>query len=174
MLKKILSNKNVKDSVLYTGGNYFFRISLLISNLIASQILGPAITGVITYINAIDQNINIGYSTIRASLEREIPKLNATGNAEESQKFASSSFMLSYLMFLIGSFFYFILYAVNTDYYIKITCLFFIIINFLKALSDLLRVYHKSIYNFSAITLTLFIVSLIQPLLVFYAVNEYF
>jgi O-antigen/teichoic acid export membrane protein len=174
MLKKFLSNKNVKDSVLYTSGNYFFRISLLISNLIASQILGPAITGVVTYINAIDQNINIGYSTVRASLEREIPKLNSTGNTAEAQKFASSSFMLSYLMFLIGSLFYFILYSINTDYYIKITCLFFIAINFLKALSDLLRVYHKSIYNFSAITLTLFIVSLIQPLLVLYAVNEYF
>ena len=173
MLKNFLRNKNVKDSILYTGGNYFFRISLLISNLISSNILGPTITGVITYINAIDQNLNIAYSTLRSSIERETPKLNAEGNAKESDKFISSSFLMSYILFFIGSIYYFILYLTSNDEYIKITCLFFIFINFLKALSDLLRIYHKSLSNFSSITLTLFIVSLLQPLLVLYMVNEY-
>jgi O-antigen/teichoic acid export membrane protein len=174
MIKTLLKNKNIKDSVLYTAGNYFFRISLLISNLISSRILGPSITGVITYINAIDQNINIGYSTIRASLEREIPKLNANNETVEAQRFASSSFMLSYLMFIVGSIFYATYSLITTDYYIKITCIFFICINFIKALSDLIRVYHKSLYSFTSITLTLFIVSLIQPFLVYFIVNKYF
>jgi len=173
MLKNFLKNKNVKDSILYTGGNYFFRISLLISNLISSNILGPSITGVITYINAIDQNLNIAYSTLRSSIERETPKLNANGSIKESNKFISHSFFFSYILFFLGSIYYSILYLTSNDKYIKITCLFFIFINFLKALSDLLRIYHKSLSNFSSITLTLFIVSLLQPLIVLYMVNEY-
>lgn len=167
-------NRNVKDSILYTFGNYIFRISMLITNIIASNLLGPTIAGVIAYINAIDQNINVGYSTVRASLEREIPKLRASKEIDEANKFAASSFTISYLLFLIGSVFYFILYLTNEDEYIKLTCLFFIGINFLKAFSDLLRIYHKANLNFSSITKTLLIISLIQPLLVFYAVNQYF
>ena len=48
------------------------------------------------------------------------------------------------------------------------------LLNFLKAFSDLLRIYHKANLNFTSITITLITVSLIQPLIVYYAVNEFF
>lgn len=174
MFKSIFKNKNVKDSILYTSGNYFFRISLLISNLISSRILGPSLTGIITYINAIDQNINIAYSTLRSSIEREVPKLNTNDNTEEYEKFVSTSFMVSYIMFILGSIIYYGIYITSDNEYIRKTCIFFILINIIKALSDLLRIYHKSIGNFKAITIMLIIVSILQPILVVTIVNKFF
>ena len=92
-LIKTRLTQNVKDSLLFSFGNYIFQFSSVITNIVVNNILGVAMAGAISYINAIDRNIDLLYSPIRAALERELPRLR-NKNTLEAKIFAESEKLL--------------------------------------------------------------------------------
>lgn len=164
-LIKTRLTQNVKDSLLFSFGNYIFQFSSVITNIVVNNILGVTMAGAISYINAIDRNIDLLYSPIRAALERELPRLRNKNNLD-AKIFAESSFLFSYVLILLGSMIYLFIYLSVENEYIKYAAFFFVFLNVFKALSALLRIYHKSLFNFKYISVTLLITAIIQPLVV--------
>lgn len=164
--------QNFKNSILYSFGNYIFRFSSVITNIVVNNILGVTMAGAISYINAIDQNVDLLYSPIRAALERELPRLRKN-NTLEATIFAETSFLLNYILILVGSIIYLFIYLASNNEYVKYAALFFIFLNVVKALAALLRIYHKSLFNFKHISITLLVIAIIQPVIIIPLVNIY-
>lgn len=164
---KIRLTQNFKDSFLYSTGNYLFQISSLITNVLVNRILGPSMAGVITFVTSIDQNVDMLYRPLRSSLERELPKLRQE-NLNEAKEFEQSVFFYNYIFILVGSLVFTIFLIISSNYYIRIACSFFIIINVFKALSFLYRIYLKSLSQFYFIAIALTVISIIQPFSTYY------
>lgn len=128
--------------------------------------------GAISYMNAIDQNVDLLYSPIRAALERELPRLRKK-NTLEAIIFAETSFLFNYVLILLGSIIYLFIYLTSNNEYIKLAALFFIFLNVVKALTALIRIYHKSLFNFKYISITLLLIAVIQPIVIIPLVNIY-
>jgi O-antigen/teichoic acid export membrane protein len=165
-------SKNFKNSLLFSLGNYIFQFSSVITNIFVNSVLGVTAAGAISYISAIDQNVDLLYSPIRSSLERELPVL-LKNDKKKSQVFIETSFLFSYLLILLGSFIYLYIYLTNENHYIKYAAIFFIFLNIFKSFASLIRIYHKSLLNFKYISFTLLLTAIIQPLVTIPLVNIY-
>ena len=169
---KVRLTQNVKDSLLFSLGNYVFQFSSVITNVFINNLLGVNAAGAISYLNAIDRNVDLLYSPIRSALERELPRLRSK-NTLEAKIFAESSFLFSYILILFGSIIYLSIYLASHNEYIKYAALFFIFLNIVKALAALIRVYHKSLFNFKYISITLLVVAVLQPIVIIPLVDIY-
>jgi len=164
--KRVLTN-NVKDSLWYTLGNYLFRFSSVLTNLVINNILGVTAAGAITYINALDQNIDLLYSPLRSALERKLPQLRRDNNGA-SVTFVANVFMLNYILIIVGSVIFGLVYMFSKNELVRTGALLFIGINAVKSLSFLLRIYHKSLLGFKTISFVLIAISLVQPIVMIY------
>lgn len=158
-------NPNVSDSLIYASGNYIFRFSSAITNIIVNNLLGPVIAGAIAYINAIDQNVDLLCQPVRSAIERELPVLRKD-NLSSAIIFSEVSFIMSYLLMILGSSIYLFIYLFSQNTYIRIVALFFIGINIIRSFSDLLRIYNAALLNFKGISISLIIVALFQPIII--------